>query len=62
MDLEPDTGMEPSGTPWKVEVTSNGSVYIRDAEKQIVAAVFGTNTKRNLANAHYICHLANVDI
>jgi len=61
MDLEPDTGMEPSGTPWKVEVTSNGSVYIRDAEKQIVA-VFGTNTKRNLANAHYICHLANVDI
>jgi len=54
--------MEPSGTPWEAEVTSNGSVYIRDAEKQIVAAVFGTNTKRNLANAHYICHLANVDI
>jgi len=61
MALKPDTGMKPSNTPWEVEVTLNGSVYIRDAEKQIVA-VFGTDTKQNFANAHYVCHLANMDI
>lgn len=55
-----DTGMEPSPTPWKVEQTKNGSVYIRDAKNSIVA-VFGTGSKQDFANAHYVVHLVEGD-
>lgn len=55
-----DTGMEPSPTPWKVEQTKAGAIYVRAADGRVVA-VFGTGAKIDFANAKYVEHLVEGD-